>query len=287
MKSLTLYRRLAVILLFPASWPGSLLAGDAPSNDPAASYARGLQFLKGDGQEKNPDTAFHLMEEAAKGGYPNALAAMGYFYAAGVVVTRDDARARDYFEQAAAKGSLEGEVNLGKFLIGGRGGDADVKRGVALLEKAGDQGSNTARCVLGEVYYFGEHAGGQPDYHRAYEVLLPAAEAGNADARNIVGVLFRDGRLGTADPAKAREWFEKAAMQKDGKACSNLGHLLGYNAAERGTRVEAVKWLILARDLKETTATFTLIEQEKSIAPDEMAEAQKLAGEVSRKWASH
>jgi uncharacterized protein len=259
----------------------------AEATEPAASsYARGIKLLRGDGVAKDEKQAFALIQRAADQNHAEAIGALGYFYSAGVVVEKDEAKARHYFELGAAQGSATAQLNLGRLMVLGRGGAKDGPGGTAWIEKAIAQGSLEATLNLGEIYYFGDHADGTPDYRKAYDVLIGPAESGNARAQNIVGVILRDGRFGPADAASARKWFEKAAAQGEPKACSNLGHLMGLDAADREVRIEALKWLLVARDLKETTSFTTLQDNATRLSAEEMQVAQARADEVKKTFPS-
>jgi uncharacterized protein len=246
-----------------------------------AQYRLGRKFLTGAAAEKDLPKALSLFREAADQGHAEAIGMLGYLYSVGTAVERDDARARAYFEKAAEKGSSDAQLNLGLFLLNGRGGEKDPGRGIRMMEEAVAQGSHRARLMLGEVLMFGEHSNKEPEWQKAYEVLIPAAQSGDARAQNMIGVILRDRRLEGRDPAGARQWFEKAARQGDGKACANLGDLIGYDSKDRATRIEALKWLIAAEQLNEISARYLLAEITPRCAPDELASARTLARELA------
>jgi TPR repeat protein len=272
----------------PPASPAPASAEIAPgSKDPAALYADGLNYLKGSGVAKDEKRALELFRGAAEGGHADAIGMIGYFYSAGLVVEKDEKAARRYFTEAAEKGSASAQLNLGVSLLYGRGEEKDPQRAVAWIEKAAAQGSMQARMALGGIFLFGEHANGTPDRKRAYDVLISAAEAGNPSAQNMIGVIVRDGGLGKRDPAAARPWFEKAALQGEAKACTNLGfhfgrdvgNLLGNDPKDRGQRIEALKWLMAAKALNELTGKKYLEDVSVLRPADEMEAARKLADE--------
>jgi TPR repeat protein len=79
------------------------------------------------------------------------------------------------------------------------------------------------------------------------------------------------------DREKAKEWFQKASLQGDVKAQSNLTHILGVESPASPDRKEAVKWLLIAKDQGEATSTKTYKEILSTIPPVLLAAAQKEA----------
>jgi uncharacterized protein len=242
------------------------------------AYREGLALLRQQGRTEAEDQrVFGLFQEASDGGIADAVAAVAFCYCSGVGVQRDEAHARDLYRQAAEAGSVEGKVNFGRMLVDGRGGEKDIEGGLVWIEKAASADSAGAGMILAEIYYFGQHSGGEPDYRRAYEIALELARQGNARAQNMVGVILRDGLIpGEGGQADAERWFASAASQKEPKACSNLGHL-GHQSKDRERRIEALKWLVVARELGEITAKYTLLEREPFIEDCDMDAAESRA----------
>ena len=58
-----------------------------------------------------------------------------------------------------------------------------------------------------------------------FNMLKEKAEAGNADAQQALGSVYNDGEVVRQDFAKARFWYEKAAMQEHALAQALLGIL--------------------------------------------------------------
>ena len=53
----------------------------------------------------------------------------------------------------------------------------------------------------------------QQDYRRAHELFLPLAQQGYAAAQHNLGVMYEKGQGVPQDYARARYWFEQAAVQ--------------------------------------------------------------------------
>ncbi len=266
--------------IMPAVGTAQTLASSGAEAPAAAvsNYQLGLKYLYGKEVPADEKKAFELMEQAAASGHAEALGSLGYFYSVGKVVGKDDVKARQYFEQAAEKGSASAQANLARFLVDGRGGAKDANRGVEILQKLVDQGSKAAAAMLGEIYYWGEHAD-QPDYVKAFAVLIKVAENGNASAQNMVGLMIRDHKVEGYEVEAARAWFLKSAQQGNGKACNNLGQW-EFDSPDRAKRIEALRWLLVAKHLEELTATNFLAIMKAQIKDDELNEAQPLADAV-------
>ena len=100
---------------------------------------------------------------------------LGTIYREGQGVAQDYVKAREWYENAAAKGDVYAMADLGVIH---------------------DNGLGVAQ-----------------DNAKAREWYEKAAAKGNAFAMNNLGVLYGKGKGVTQDNAKAREWYEKAAAQ--------------------------------------------------------------------------
>lgn len=242
-----------------------------------SQYEEAIQRLKGGG-DTDLGEAFDLLMQAAKQKHPNAIGALGYLHANGIFVEKDDIKSRKYTEEAVALGSKDSRLNLGLFLIHGRGGPKNLDKGLVLLRDMALEGSNDAALSLGEIYYTGEHSETkEPDYQKAYEVLLAPAKSGLPNAQNYIGVLLKDGRLGVKDEEAARVWFEKAAWQGNPKACKNLADFWNYQSESRKCRIESLRWLIVAEQLNEIVAKYEWNDIKSLVSAHEEKTARALA----------
>lgn len=269
----TFSRRLCLLLTVVfAVCCGFLHGADGEVKNEEVTLEQGRLLLQTD-----PEGAFKVFLRAAENGDADAMAAVGFCYGEGSGVERDDEKARVWFQKSHQAGSEAGTLNLVTFLIKGRGGDADVREAINILEDAITAGNRQARLVLGELYYSGMHANGQPDFQKAYNVYLAAAEDGDPVAQNVIGVLFKDNLLPVTDQDAARVWLEKSAHQGNGKACFNLALLWDPMSPNRNDRIEAVRWLIVGRELNEITAEYMYLDIENGLDREELNLAKELA----------
>ncbi len=242
-----------------------------------SEYEEAMQKLK-NGGTTDMKSVFDLLTLASMKKHPDAIGALGYLYANGIYVEKNDTKARSHFQEAVDLGSKDTRLNLGFFLVHGKGGPMDMKKGISLLQEMTLEGHTQAALALGELYYTGDHSEKkEPDYAKAYAVLVAPAEAGNPAAQNFLGVILRDGRIGPKDTDSARIWFEKAAWQGNPKACANLAELWNYQSEERKCRIEALRWLIVADHLGDIVSKYHLADITPLLAKDEEATARKLA----------
>ena len=100
-----------------------------------------------------------------------------------------------------------------------------------------------------------------------------------ASAQNLVGLMHQDGKGAPLDRKQAEAWFRKAAVQGDLKGQSNLGHLLYNQPGDRPEKIEALMWLVVAKQRGEVLATRTLALIESTVPKDDMTEARQQARE--------
>lgn len=257
------------------------------------TYESARALLKGDGVEKDEKKGFQQMEQAANAGYLPAMAGLGYLYSAGVGVTKDPEKAKEWFRKAAEQGHAISCLNLGKTLLAenkgadlGEAGDiSKLNEGVSWIRKAADLGLDDARATYGLILLRGEH-GVKADPKAAAQYLIPAADAGNNEALNALATLYQTGNGVPFDAGTAERLWRKAAMAGHVKAQANLGEFLLENSANNpDRRVEALAWLTIAEQARDAVAQKVLQNHLQTITPDEMAAARKLMAKFRREIA--
>ena len=101
--------KVRIYLIALMTFAGSPLAGSAAGparteteqKDPEAIFQKGRAHLSGKGALKSPAKALELMKQAAEMGHAEALGGVGYFYATGTAVPRDDQEAVKWFRKGA------------------------------------------------------------------------------------------------------------------------------------------------------------------------------------------
>jgi TPR repeat protein len=144
-------------------------------------------------------TALHEWQPLAEQGQAVAQYQLGLLYANGKGVTKDDAKARQWYEKAAIQGHTEAQVNLGVLLMYARGGQQDYKMAVYYLRLAANQGNDLAQRRLGQMYERGE--GVQQDFVKAYMWYSLGSANGGVEA----GTRLRDALAKQMEPEQIAE----------------------------------------------------------------------------------
>ncbi len=257
------------------------LQTEAQKGDAAAQFELARIYLKGAPDlERDQTKALELMQKAAAQGHVEAIGAIGFFYANGMGVGKNEDEAVRWFRMGAEKGSAKAQLNLGNMLVRGKGVTEDSKEGMLWIQKAADQGLPEAMIVYGNALYFGDH-GLTVDYEKAYPYLLKGAENGNAECQNTVGVMLQSGRGTAMDEVAAEKWLRKSAEQDNLHGQSNLGHLLGVQSKDPSRRVEALTWLYIAAVRNDALAKRTIEELVTVADPNELEQARKAAAQYA------
>jgi len=256
------------------------LKARAEAGEASSQFMLGRAYFRGEGLPRDEKQALKWIEKSAAQGNADAITSMGFFYSQGIGVRKNEGKALEWFRKGAEAGSAASKLNLGLLLRQGKTIQTSGDDSLRLMHEAADAGLPEAQSYLGQLYFLGDRLL-KPDYAKAKPHALKAAQAGDPAAQNIMGILTRDG-IGPAaegkDPAAAEVWFRRAAEQNEVKAQANLAHLMGVASSRSTNRVEALKWLLLAKDRQEPTAEKTYNEISPVLPPDMEKEARARAG---------
>jgi len=145
-----------------------------------------------------PEAEFAETKKKAEAGDADAQFLLGLLYYVGDGVTKDDAKAADWFRKAAAQGHAGAQNYV----------PAEAVKG---LQKAATQGDAEAQFNLGRRYSLGKDVA--KDYAKAFEWFQKAAKQGHPNGEFFLGSAYILGQGVQKDSAKAFEWFQKAAAQ--------------------------------------------------------------------------
>jgi hypothetical protein len=131
-------------------------------------------------QQTGIDTA---LLAKANSGDAAAQVAVGENYAAGTGVARDYKAAAQWYQKAADKGDVAGQLHLAVlYRDGGEGFERDMAQAAEWYRKAGDHGDVGAQGMMGTLYSTGQ--GVEQNYGEAYYWLdLAAAVKGPKQAQ--------------------------------------------------------------------------------------------------------
>ena len=176
---------------------------------------------------------------------------LGARYHFGQGVSRDYAKAREWYEQAAAQGSAMAQLNLGVMYQNGQGVPQDYATARGWYEKAAAQGLSQAQLNLGVLFYNG--LGMSQNSVMASQWWEKAAYQGHAQAQYKLGLLYSNlsppsgfgrifggGQGVRQDYVRAYMWFSLAA-----------GHLTGDERSLAGEYRDQVASLMTPAQIAE------------------------------------
>ncbi|MGC2164963.1 MAG: tetratricopeptide repeat protein [Gallionella sp.] len=125
-------------------------------------------------------------------------------------------------------------------------------------------------------YHDGFDAFEQGNFPTAMQQLDPIAKQGDAKAQFYLGLILSQGKGVAQDFKQAANWLNKAAEQHQVEAQENLGLLYAKGQGVERDWVQADKWFGIAAALGKETAANNKKIVEMHMAPEKIAEANKL-----------
>jgi TPR repeat protein len=180
----------------------ALLEAAAQAGNVLAEFNFAQLIVDREPGEAGMTKAVAYYEMAAKAGLADAQYAMSQICAQGVGGRkRDEAEARNWLTLAAKQGYDTAELDLGSWLIEGRGGPKDAKAGFGWLRRAALGGNVAAQNRLAKLYMQG--IGVDPDTIMAAAWYIVAHRAGLSDPQ-------MDDLLRGLTPEETKQAIEKA-----------------------------------------------------------------------------
>ena len=200
----------------------------AASDPDAEAWLGAVQLDRGADRE-----GLRHIQHAAEAGSSEGAHRLALVYAQGLAGTpRDEKRAVELFEKAAAAGHVRAQINLGILYMRGQGVPADLVQARAWLEKAAASGDPQALYTLGRA--LSESAGQAiADPVRAADLYRRAAEKGNALAGLRYGLALSEGNGVKRDPVAAQRWLIQAQESGIPEAALAMGDMAARTPATR------------------------------------------------------
>jgi TPR repeat protein len=150
-------------------------AGNAP-----AEFNFGQILLQERPGATGVENAYPWFQKAADKGLPDGEYALSQILANGTLtIPRDEAKARQYLAKAAVKGYDTAQLDLGTWLVTGRGGAKNYKAGFGWMLRAATGGNVAAQARLAKLYRDG--IGVEGDFVKAAAWYIVAKRAGLND----------------------------------------------------------------------------------------------------------
>ena len=240
------------ILVVLAGWRGWDAENQKEQADDILARATGIiGNLQDQMDAKTKQEAVALFQAGAIHGDETSMYNLGILFQNGQGVTRDYAKAREWFEKAAAKGNTDAMVNLGVLFEYGQVGPQDYAKAHEWYEKGAAEGNAVAKEALrGLAIREAETAGRYAEALRLREALAPKVEAEETKSDGKPGEETEWTLTGAISDALLAKEFTKALAVADRahalfpnnlKIESNRAHALMFMA-----RDEEAKALYLA-----------------------------------------
>nr|WP_323748420.1 tetratricopeptide repeat protein [Phyllobacterium sp. 0TCS1.6A] len=185
-----------------AKWYGKA----AEQGSPEAQFRYSAILLDGQYVAKDPAKARQLTEAAANAGNAAAQFNLGQMLMQEKPGSTGLDNAYPWFEKAAKKGLADAEYAVSQVLANGTPGiKRDEARARVFLISAAIKGHDTAQLDLGT--WLVEGRGGKRDYKTGFGWMLRAATGGNVAAQARLAKLYRDGLGVEGDSVKAAAWY--------------------------------------------------------------------------------
>ena len=168
--------------------------------------ALGLRFGKGEGVQKNQDSAIYWLKKGGLKGIPFAQTSLGFMYYHGDGVEKDENIAFQWYLRASNNNDPRAQVSLASMYFEGEG----------------PEGLNNLKGI---------------------KWMTRAAEDGSMIAQFSLGTLFMNAEKGLKlDYSKAKYWLEKSCSQGYPYACTNVELVNSrINSTKKGNEVPNVK----------------------------------------------
>jgi len=160
-------------------------------------------------------------------------------------------------------------------------GQVNNKTKMEEWHRLAEQGDTEKQIILAKMYYHGKIL--PQDYLEAAKWCRKAAEQGMPEAQTFLGKMFFTGEGVSKDWVEARKWFRKAAEQGDGLAQGLLGGIYAGGFGVPKDFIQAHLWYTLAAENGQKRNIKSQRRVEKFMAPEQIAEAQRLASEWKKK----
>ena len=129
----------------------------------------------------------------ANGGDAAAQVAVGESYEAGTGVPKDLQQAATWYQKAADKNNMSGELHIAAlYRDGGKGFTRDMAQAATWFQKAADQGDVEAEATMGTLYSMGQ--GVQQELRRSLLLVRPGGGGEGSEAGDVCGASTDDGR---------------------------------------------------------------------------------------------
>jgi TPR repeat protein len=221
-----------------------------------AQFDLGFAYAKGQGLPRDDVLARHWFALGAAQGVAKAQYWMGVMSERGRGGPRSYADAMQWYRRAADQKFSPAEVAVGRFYGRALGVPRDVAQRTDWIRRAADQGDRVGQWAIGNFYQFGN--GLPKDMPQALQWYRRSADQGFILAENRLGLIYENGTGVPRDHAEALRWFRQAADAGSPLALNNLGTFYRNGWVVPRDYAEAMRLFRQAADKGSPMAAFNI-----------------------------
>lgn len=218
----------------------------ADSGDPAAQTLIAELFWNGLGVGRDRSKAADWYKFAADAGGADAQFSYANILLQGKFVKEDKEQGEAYMRKAADSGHRRAQFNVAQFITARRPTWASFKEALPLYQSAAEAGIPDAQYALANIYAEAKGVAFGDD-NKARGWLEKAARGGLGAAQVDLGIWLANGRGGAKDVVQARQWFVRAAVQRNRVAQNRLARIYAYGSGVKADPILGSAWHIVSR----------------------------------------
>ena len=257
MRSLAIHLSLALVCFFGmvlSSYAQSFLEAriqGADRGNPEDQAYVGMVYLNGKNQPKNPELAFHYLEQAAHSGHADAQNTLGWMLANGRGTAKDPHRAIFWYEKAAQAMHGGAMNNMAMLYLEGPAMIQDESKARIWLENSAKARNPAGMTNLARFLLKKDPVNAAV---RIQGLLEEAAERTHPEASLQLGILYMEGKVLELDDQKALRWLYAAALDKLPEAMERIGWIYEHTSSIKQDVNQAMVWYQRASDLGQVSS---------------------------------
>lgn len=203
--------------------------------------------------KKDYNKAFLYYKRAADMGNAEAIDSVGFCYAEGYGVPKNDKEALVWYRRAAEKGSAAAAFHIAQAYNVGQGVPQDKAEGFLWAERSAKLGSKDAAIYVAQCYMSGTNV--RRNYESARRYFEIGANSGDANCMCQLAEIYDKGLGVVVSQERALCWYTKAADNKDKNACKFAAQRYEKGEGTPKDPDKAKKYYLLGSELGNSDCT--------------------------------
>ena len=207
-------------------------------------------------RKENYERVIYWATKLTQNGNPKGQDILGFCYANGLGVEKNEHEAFKWYKQAADQNYVPSQYITALYYEEGIGTEKNLDKAFALYQKTAKQNIPEAQCRLAQFYLNGICV--NTDTYKAFKLFKRAAIQGIAKAQNYLGVFYEKGISVTKDLDNAFHWYLKSAKQGYVEAQYNLAVFYSSGTDAEVDNISALYWFKQAANQGHIEAAYYL-----------------------------